>query len=136
LGANSPAKRAALAWVPRVSGTLSLLGSLYIIVDCARIKTKRIKVLPQLLIMMSVFDVFGSVAYVFSTLPIPAYDPNGNNEGILSGPADNLVIPIYINSASTSTDVVINGPIYGAHGNDATCTAQVRAQQTCILLLW
>lgn len=123
LGADTPTKRAALAWLPRVSGTLSLMGSLYIIFDCFKTKVKRQRTLSQLLILMSIFDVFGSVAYMFSTLPIPDYDPDGNNAGVLNGPND-LALPVYYDSEAGSASV-INGPVYGAHGNNITCTAQV-----------
>ena len=113
LGADTPTKRAALAWVPRVSVTLSLIGSLYIIANCAKSNVKRQKMLPQLLILMSIFDVFG----------IDQYDPDGMNEGVLSGTND-LALPVYDSAGGSAS--VINGPVYGAHGNDITCTAQIR----------
>lgn len=73
-GASSEAKRDALVWVPRVSGIVSFLGSLAIIVDILRNKKKREKIQNQLLVGLSVFDLMGSVAYAFTTLPIPEGD--------------------------------------------------------------
>lgn len=51
--------------------------------------------LSQLVLGISIFDLVGSVAWGLSTLPIPKYDEYGRET-----------------------------PIYGAMGNDATCTAQ------------
>lgn len=47
------------------------------------------------MVAMAVFDIVNSVGWAFSTLPIPEYDKYGD----------------YTN-------------IYGAKGNEATCTAQ------------
>ena len=71
-GASSTSKQAALAWVPRCTALLSLLGSTFIIVDIVRDRKRRKKLFGLLMVMMSVFDVFGSIAYAFTTLPIPA----------------------------------------------------------------
>jgi len=69
LGANSERKKALLAWLPRVSASLSIMGSSYIIIDVCRNKELRIT-LNQLLVALSVFDLIGSIAYAFTTLPI------------------------------------------------------------------
>lgn len=47
------------------------------------------------MLAIAVFDIFSSAAWAFSTLPIPEYDEYGDPTNI-----------------------------YGARGNDATCTAQ------------
>ena len=95
LGAESPSQKRVLQWLPRVSAILSLLGSAYIIWDSVRDKVKRRSVYHQLMFAISVFDVFGSIAWGFTTLPIPKIDEFGE----------------------PST-------IYGARGTEATCTAQ------------
>ena len=53
---------------------------------------KREKLLHQLLVTLSTFDIIGSIAYALTTLPIP------------------------------EDDVI---PIFGARGNDATCTGML-----------
>ncbi|KAL9183978.1 hypothetical protein ACHAXT_002064 [Thalassiosira profunda] len=96
LGANTEAKQAVLAWLPRVSAILSIIGSTFIIYDTVKNQKQRKslskKVNKQLLLGLSVFDILGAWGYVFTTLPIP--------------------------------EDHVYGPIYGAKGNEATCTAQ------------
>lgn len=92
LGADSLAKQKTLVWLPRVSAMLSMLGSLFIIYDTTKSQAKRKKVMNQLLCGLSIFDIFGALGYVFTTLPIPKDH--------------------------------VYGPIYGANGNEASCTAQ------------
>ena len=70
-GADNDTKRMALVWVPRVSATLSIIGSCAIIIDVLRDKKKRHKLYCQLMVSMSIFDLMGSVAYSLTTLPIP-----------------------------------------------------------------
>ena len=97
MGADTEAKQAVLAWLPRVSAILSILGSTFIIYDTVKDQKQRKslgkKVNKQLLLGLSVFDILGAWGYVFTTLPIP--------------------------------EDHVYGPIYGAKGNEATCTAQV-----------
>ena len=95
VGADTIRRYRALVWVPRVSAFLSIMGSLFIIWDALRDKIKRKSVYHTLMVAMSVFDIFGSTAWGLSSLPIPQYD-------------------VYGNPAS----------VYGARGNDSTCTAQ------------
>lgn len=92
LGADSLAKQKTLAWLPRVSAILSILGSMFIIYDTTKSQAKRKKVMNQLLCGLSIFDILGAWGYVFTTLPIPEFHEYG--------------------------------PIWGAKGNEATCTAQ------------
>lgn len=94
-GADTDAKQAVLAWLPRVSAVLSIMGSSFIISDVLRDKNKRSKCYHQLVLCISIFDLFTSFAWAFSTLPIPPTNEYGESTGR-----------------------------YGAKGNDATCTAQ------------
>jgi len=70
VGANSERKKALLAWLPRISASLSIMGSSYIIIDISRSKELRIKLINQILVGLSVFDFIGSMAYALTTLPI------------------------------------------------------------------
>jgi hypothetical protein len=94
LGAKTQAQKVALAWVPRISASLSLFGSSMIICDILRDKNKRGSVFHGLMVAMSVFDIFSSIAWALSTLPIPEYE--------FGEPS----------------------AIYGAKGNKATCKTQ------------
>jgi len=93
LGADTIAKQAALAWLPRVSGLLSIIGSSLIIWDVTH-RAQNLR--HQILLGMSVGDIIGAVCYCLSTLPIMEVHPE-------------LGLPL---------------AIYGAKGNEATCTAQ------------
>ncbi|KAL3779349.1 hypothetical protein HJC23_007479 [Cyclotella cryptica] len=73
-GANSTAKQAALVWLPRVMAVLSIMGSCFIIYDTTRVRERRSKLLYQLLITLSIFDILGSIAYAFTSLPTPVED--------------------------------------------------------------
>jgi hypothetical protein len=94
LGADTQAQKAAMAWVPRISASLSLFGSSMIIYDIVRDPSKRGSVYHTLMLAMSVIDVFSSIAWGLSTLPIPEYE-YGEPSGV-----------------------------YGAKGNDKTCKLQ------------
>lgn len=91
-GASTATKQKVLTWLPRVMAILSFLSSSFIIFDASSSQEKRERLQNQLLIALSLFDIFGSAAYAFTTLPIP----------------ENYTY----------------GPVYGAKGNDASCTAQ------------
>mmetsp|Transcript_16015 Transcript_16015/g.34843 ORF Transcript_16015/g.34843 Transcript_16015/m.34843 type:complete len:900 (-) Transcript_16015:27-2726(-) len=91
-GASTTTKQAVLVWLPRMMAILSFLGSSFIVYDVSKSKKRREKLQNQLLVGLSIFDLFGSTAYALTTLPIPA------DYGF--------------------------GPIYGAKGTSATCTAQ------------
>jgi hypothetical protein len=93
-GAKTHSRKVWLAWVPRISASLSLFGSSMIIYDISRDRAKRGTVFHNLMVAMSFFDIVGSIAWDFSTLPIPVYEYGGT-----SG-------------------------IYGAKGNEATCKMQ------------
>jgi len=75
--------------LPRISGTLSMIGSACIVMEVLRNKQKRSKVYHRLLLGMSCVDFIFSSSLAVSTLPIPA-----------------------------------DSGVYGAKGNDATCTLQ------------
>lgn len=61
-----------LGVLPLFSGSLSLFGSSWIIVEVATTKAKRHSVYNRLLLGMSIVDVSTSIAYMFTTIPIPA----------------------------------------------------------------
>jgi len=74
-GANTKAKRAALAWLPRMMAIMSLVGSAYIILDVMYLnKRRRKKLFGQLMVTLSTFDLFGSTAYALTTIPLPKED--------------------------------------------------------------
>jgi len=93
LGADTIAKQAALAWLLRVSGLLSIIGSSLIIWDVTH-RAQNLR--HQILLGMSVGDIIGDVCYCLSTLPMMEVYP----------------------------ELGISLAIYGAKGNEATCTAQ------------
>eukprot|EP00980_Cylindrotheca_fusiformis_P007123 scaffold1497_cov122-Cylindrotheca_fusiformis.AAC.1 len=105
LGATTVGEQAALAWILRITGLLSTIGSSLILWDVfvvskKRNRNRRLTMLHQLVCGMSFFDVFSSIGNMFSTLPIP----------------ENL----YYESTPTPRP----SGVYGAKGNTATCTAQ------------
>ncbi|KAL7544986.1 hypothetical protein ACHAWF_008351 [Thalassiosira exigua] len=71
-GANTQAKQNALVWVPRSMAILSGLGSLFVLVDTLRVLARRSSMFHQLMVQMSLFDIIGSIAYAFTSLPIPS----------------------------------------------------------------
>mmetsp|Transcript_25638 Transcript_25638/g.33976 ORF Transcript_25638/g.33976 Transcript_25638/m.33976 type:complete len:828 (+) Transcript_25638:53-2536(+) len=71
-GASTQAKKNALVWVPRVTAMLSVMGSLFVLIDVLRERSRRSKPFFQLMAQMSFFDIIGSVAYAFTSLPIPS----------------------------------------------------------------
>ena len=98
LGADTERQHKVLAWVPRISGFLSLFGSIYIIQDIWRQKRRGIvlSTYQLLLLGMSFFDISSSLAWMVSTAAIPEYDDDRDSE---SG-------------------------VYGAVGTEGTCKAQ------------
>lgn len=59
LGATTVSIQAASAWIPRVTGCLSLLGSLLIVINVTTSPKRRKLFYHQLVSTMSVFDAFG-----------------------------------------------------------------------------
>mmetsp|Transcript_17359 Transcript_17359/g.28079 ORF Transcript_17359/g.28079 Transcript_17359/m.28079 type:complete len:461 (+) Transcript_17359:435-1817(+) len=96
LGADTIEKLAILTWLPRASGFLSIVGSSLIIYDVSKNSQNRHSLMHQLLVGISVGDIIGALCYCLSTLPITEYHPD---YGLYLG-------------------------IYGAKGNEKTCTAQ------------
>jgi hypothetical protein len=107
-GTNSTGQRAALAWIPRVSGLLSLLGSVCIVVDVLVRYSKKKTMLPRtsnnnqarpvydsLVGAMAGFDAITSICWILSSAPTWKHDRFGGPSGV-----------------------------YGALGNEATCSAQ------------
>lgn len=97
LGAETKLQKAVLAWLPVFTGILSTCGSLYIMWSISRPWRgfRFLRVRDQFLLGMSTFDLFSSIAGSFSTFATPEFIDSGEKSGI-----------------------------YGASGNDATCTAQ------------
>ena len=93
-GADIELKRAFIAWIPRVTGFFSMVGSLWIIFTVMRDRSKRNLMYNQLMLNISLFDCISSAGWILSTAPIPEYE-NGEPTGI-----------------------------YGAIGNTGTCSAQ------------
>lgn len=63
----------ALAIVPKISGSLSLLGSLFVLQDILRNKKKRGEsVYHKIMLGLSLFDAMSSAANIFSTWPSPS----------------------------------------------------------------
>jgi len=73
-GADSKAKQSALIWMPRIGAILSILGSIGMIISVLNDKEKRKKVIGELIIVLSCFDIIGSLGYAFASLPIPKED--------------------------------------------------------------
>lgn len=69
------AKQKSLAILPKLSGTLSFLGSTYIFQDVARSRRRRKKPYNRLVLALSTFDIMASVANIMSTWPIPEGTP-------------------------------------------------------------
>mmetsp|Transcript_30101 Transcript_30101/g.36773 ORF Transcript_30101/g.36773 Transcript_30101/m.36773 type:complete len:359 (+) Transcript_30101:72-1148(+) len=90
------AREIALAIVPKISGSLSMLGSSMILKDILSDQEERSNTYRRLMSMISAFDLVSSFSYFLSTWPIP----QGENKGW-------------------------NSPYhYAAVGNATTCTAQ------------
>ena len=107
LGADTKTKQAVLAWLPRVSGLLSVIGSSLIIADISKNPQHRKSLRHLILFGLSIGDILGSLCYCLSTLPVPRFHPTlGSN--------------LYMG-------------IYGAEGNEKTCTAQGFFVQVCKL---
>jgi len=83
-GANTDVKKEVLVWMPRAMAMLSIFGSFFILYDTIRTPVKRKKLLNQMLATLSFFDIVGSIAYAFTTLPIPEenylYGSKGNDK--------------------------------------------------------
>jgi len=73
-GANTKSKQSALVWMPRIGAILSILGSIGMIISVLNDKEKKKKVIGELIIALSCFDIIGSLGYAFSSLPIPEED--------------------------------------------------------------
>ncbi|KAG7337964.1 hypothetical protein IV203_032097 [Nitzschia inconspicua] len=64
----------ALALVPKVTGSLSLMGSIFVVQDVARDEKKRTEsVYHRIMMGLSIFSGISSVTNFLSTWPIPAY---------------------------------------------------------------
>jgi hypothetical protein len=88
-----------LIWLLRVSGTLSIIGSIYIVWDVLRQRSRSAKmsVYNELMLTMSAFDIISSTAWSIGTYAVPSENEYG--EPYMS-------------------------PKFGGYGTEATCTAQ------------
>jgi hypothetical protein len=94
LGTKTHGQKAALAWLPRISGTLSLLGSLYIVVDVVKRYAKKKKlprntgtvqsrpVYDSIVGIMASCDAMFSVCWILSTAPAYKSEVHGGPSGI------------------------------------------------------
>lgn len=110
--------RTQIRWIPKTSGIISILGSLYILWDVLIRKVfsstrgttvgtssfswrcwpnwlSRFSIFEQLIACVSFCDIIGSIGFLLSTIPMPVYNQYGEPTGTR-----------------------------GAHGTDATCTLQ------------
>jgi hypothetical protein len=110
-GTTADGQRAALVWVPRVTGGLSLFGSMFVVYDILRKQrsnhqqqpsvtgssalVKSQQVFHTLVLAMASFDIINSICWMLSTAPTPKTDHYGSPRGV-----------------------------YGAIGTDETCAAQ------------
>jgi len=92
----SEKKLKAMAWMVRPSALLSIVGSVFIMKDIIRDRTKWNSLYHQLVFGMSFFDLSFSTTLAISTLAMPRYNVNGDRN-------------IYI---------------YGAFGTETTCRIQ------------
>ena len=74
---DTATKRAViLAIIPKVSATLSMIGSGWIVLEVATNASKRKNVYHRLLLAMAVYDILESIFNFFSSWPIPRGTPN------------------------------------------------------------
>lgn len=66
-----PPKLKALVLIPKVTGSISFISSLAIVISVLRSKERRSRVYHRLLLGMSFCDLFGSLGLGLSTWPIP-----------------------------------------------------------------
>jgi hypothetical protein len=69
----STTQQVALALTPKFSALLSLVGSLWIVVEVMTDKLKRSTVFHRLLLGMSGVDILSSLAFFASTWPVPRH---------------------------------------------------------------
>ena len=96
LGMETDHDQKLFANLGKITSSLSILGSVFIIQDYFR--GERGSVYRQIMVCMAVFDFISATAWMIGSLAVPRIDIDGNSSNI-----------------------------YGAGGNDKTCTAQVRA---------
>jgi len=81
MGTSSNNQRLILSWIPRITGILSMLASVAVVVDI--IRTKRLRQSnSQLVLAMTMFDMMTAISWSLSTLPIPQYDEFGYSMNI------------------------------------------------------
>jgi hypothetical protein len=91
------ARHVAISVIPHFTGLLSVLGSLWIIIDILRDRRKKLqRTYHRTMLGMSLSDVMGSAAMALSTWPLPSED-----SGVVDG-----------------------GSVFAASGTQGTCTAQ------------
>ena len=70
-------QQTALAVIPKITASLSIIGSVWIVVEVLTTKEKRHNVYNRLLCMMSLVDCINSAWYFASTWPIPRDSGDG-----------------------------------------------------------
>jgi hypothetical protein len=66
----SPSQQLALAWAPRATCLLSILGSCYILFDVCRLKRRN--TYHRLIFAMNIMDLLALLAWIMTTWPMPA----------------------------------------------------------------
>lgn len=95
-GTSTTQQQAVLAWLPRATAALSLLGSAFIFMDILKDKRKRGSVYHQLVLVCACFDTISSFVWIVGTAAVEVMHKR----------------------------IGLPWGVYGAHGNIATCTAQ------------
>lgn len=95
-GTKNTTQQAALVWIPRCVGIISLIASLLILWNILRVTEKRASLYHQLVSTIAAFDIVTSLVWIVGAAAMnPIYPSTGMNFGV-----------------------------YGTHGNDYTCNAQ------------
>ena len=87
LGTENVRQQTILAWLPRCTGIISIMGSLSIIIDF--FLGDRTNVYRQLMALMSCFDICTSVSWIVGPWSIPKYDIDGNPSNIYGAMGNN-----------------------------------------------
>lgn len=94
MGTSNTTQQAALVWIPRVMGLISLVASVLVLHHIVRNKQKR-KVYHHMMILIAAFDIVTSLVWMVGAVAVEKY--------------------------FRDTDHPLG--IYGAHGNSASCIA-------------
>ena len=73
--ADTETKKVALAWIPRVVGLFSFIGSTLIVSDVLRDAKRKRHLYNQIMVGLASFDIISAIAWMLSTLPNDTEDP-------------------------------------------------------------